>query len=163
MSCELVSRWHNCQTNDHIILKTYFIVLPEHVQSHLTYPHIWVQLASSQLFGLLFAAWQPDQLVTMATKSSTHYLTADLPRKVCIEVEDSCNKGFECAILLGMLKLSVLCPTHFWTFDLLPLNVTRKHEFCTIFSLVTCFDFFKKTLLKLLLNSPTFLCIHTIW
>ncbi|XP_078664356.1 small subunit processome component 20 homolog isoform X2 [Branchiostoma floridae x Branchiostoma belcheri] len=39
----------------------------ESVQKHLLHPHAWVRLASAQLFGCLFAAWQPEELVTMET------------------------------------------------------------------------------------------------
>ena len=52
-------------------------VIWEHIQSHLSYLHVWVQLAASQLYGLLFAAWQPEQLVTMETGSSQEYLRVD--------------------------------------------------------------------------------------
>ncbi|XP_053397711.1 small subunit processome component 20 homolog [Mercenaria mercenaria] len=57
-------------------------VIWEHVVTYLSYPHIWVQLAASQLFGLLFAAWPPDQLVTKATKSSTQYISVDTYKKL---------------------------------------------------------------------------------
>lgn len=59
----------------------HFVV--EHIQSHLSYPHNWVQLAAAQLFGLLFAAWQPEQLVAMETESQ-EYLAVDVASKVSI-------------------------------------------------------------------------------
>ena len=36
---------------------------PDHLETHLVHPHTWVRLVSAQLFGLLFAAWTPEEVV----------------------------------------------------------------------------------------------------
>ncbi|XP_033113828.1 small subunit processome component 20 homolog isoform X2 [Anneissia japonica] len=36
------------------------------VEAHLLHPHAWVRQVSAQLFGILFASWQPQEIVTIA-------------------------------------------------------------------------------------------------
>lgn len=62
-----------------------------HIEAHLRYPHCWVWLTASQLFGQLFAAHKPEELVAVwkgdATElpplsSATTFITGKLDKKV---------------------------------------------------------------------------------
>jgi hypothetical protein len=46
----------------------FFAFVSEQVQVLLLHPHAWVRFTSSQLYGLLFSKYSPDELVTIATK-----------------------------------------------------------------------------------------------
>lgn len=62
-----------------------------HVHAHLRHPHSWVWLTAAQIFGLLFASCQPEELVrkwsTKNNKKSSgpvavRFLTSDLDQKM---------------------------------------------------------------------------------
>nr|XP_046234375.1 small subunit processome component 20 homolog isoform X2 [Scatophagus argus] len=62
-----------------------------HIEAHLRYPHCWVWLTASQLFGQLFAAHEAEQLVAVwrgegadasAQSLATAFITSSLDKKM---------------------------------------------------------------------------------
>ncbi|XP_021355382.1 small subunit processome component 20 homolog [Mizuhopecten yessoensis] len=53
----------------------------EYTQKHLTHPHNWVRLAGAQMFGLLFASWQPEEIVEEVDEA-VDYLRDDMKDKM---------------------------------------------------------------------------------
>ncbi|XP_030576149.1 small subunit processome component 20 homolog isoform X2 [Archocentrus centrarchus] len=61
-----------------------------HIEAHLRYPHCWVWLTASQLFGQLFAAHQAEQLVAVwrgegkdsSQPAATDFITSKLDKKM---------------------------------------------------------------------------------
>ena len=49
----------------------FYFVSIEQVQVLLLHPHAWVRLTSSQLYGLLFSKYTPDELVAIATQEDS--------------------------------------------------------------------------------------------
>lgn len=57
--------------------------------AHLQHPHIWVRLVSAQVFGMVFAAYEPEDLASIVTnekveEASTEYLLLDTLNKVLL-------------------------------------------------------------------------------
>lgn len=63
-----------------------------HVHAHLRHPHNWVWLTAAQIFGLLFASCQPEELIRkwnakktkrkLSEPAAIRFLTSDLDQKV---------------------------------------------------------------------------------
>lgn len=78
------------------------------MDSYLSHPHLWVQLAASQLFGLLFAAWQPEKLLPDQSESGTQYLAVDTRKKVNILITSFLVENLLALIILYILSSRVL-------------------------------------------------------
>ena len=57
------------------------------ILSHLLFPHTWVRLMASRLFGLLFSTFAPDKLISLSS-TTQEYLAIDLDKKVQKNVDD---------------------------------------------------------------------------
>nr|KAF6454221.1 UTP20 small subunit processome component [Molossus molossus] len=73
-----------------------------HVYSHLRHPHNWVWLTAAQIFGLLFASCQPEELIRKRNVKKTkkklsppvaiRFLTRDLDQKMKSIALASCHQ-----------------------------------------------------------------------
>lgn len=74
----------------HMLIKTCLCLILGHIEAHLRYPHCWVWLTASQLFGQLFAAHRAEQLVAVwrgegdasSELAATDFITCNLDKKV---------------------------------------------------------------------------------
>ena len=64
------------------------LVFLEIVQKCLQHPHLWIQLAACQLYGQLFGAWSPAEIVEFSNKDPSRcgYFAQNLNSRVCIYV-----------------------------------------------------------------------------
>uniref|UniRef100_A0A4W6DX43 UTP20 small subunit processome component n=1 Tax=Lates calcarifer TaxID=8187 RepID=A0A4W6DX43_LATCA len=72
-----------------------------HIEAHLRYPHCWVWLTASQLFGQLFAAQPAEQLVSIwrgeggdasSRSTATTFITSNLDKKMRELALSFCNQ-----------------------------------------------------------------------
>ncbi|GAA6228191.1 small subunit processome component 20 homolog isoform X2 [Lates japonicus] len=72
-----------------------------HIEAHLRYPHCWVWLTASQLFGQLFAAQPAEQLVSIwrgeggdasSQSAATTFITSNLDKKMRELALSFCNQ-----------------------------------------------------------------------
>ncbi|XP_071756588.2 small subunit processome component 20 homolog isoform X1 [Centroberyx gerrardi] len=72
-----------------------------HIEAHLRYPHCWVWLTASQLFGQLFAGHQPEQLIAVWRGEgdgasprlvATAFITSNLDKKMRELVLSFCHQ-----------------------------------------------------------------------
>ncbi|KAM4676012.1 small subunit processome component 20 homolog [Discoglossus pictus] len=70
-----------------------------HVQSHLWYPHSWVWLTASQIFGLLFALQKPEELVSkwITKKTSKKKASSETPGTFILDQMDAKMKDLALA------------------------------------------------------------------
>ncbi|CAG8668326.1 8263_t:CDS:2, partial [Acaulospora morrowiae] len=52
------------------------------VEEHILYPHAWVRLAASRLFGMYFAIINPETMIASGSNTKIEYLSRDILRKL---------------------------------------------------------------------------------
>lgn len=82
---------HIPHAHSHFVFVFFTCAPAGHIEAHLRYPHCWVWLTASQLFGQLFAAHQAEQLLAVWSgeggdgspqPSATAFITSNLDKKV---------------------------------------------------------------------------------
>ena len=75
----------SCWVTHKVDIQLYSFYVIDSILRHLTFPHTWVRLMASRLFGLLFSQRHPEDLIKLSKeRDKEDYLAIDLPRKVFI-------------------------------------------------------------------------------
>lgn len=109
-----------------MLIKTCLCLILGHIEAHLRYPHCWVWLTASQLFGQLFAAHRAEQLVAVwrgegdasSELAATDFITCNLDKKV----EPRCLFLFFSPLAADFISASyilneIFFPFVFWNLD----------------------------------------------
>lgn len=91
--------------NSGVIFNYIFFPLLGHIEGHLRYPHAWVWLTASQIFGLLFAAQKPEELLSLwhsernapqqhnTQPVASSFLSTNLDKRVRLSESEQCHTG----------------------------------------------------------------------
>ncbi len=102
----------------------------------LQHPHVWIRLSSCQLFGLLFGAWTPEEVVRISKDGTSKYLywAKDLSAKV--NISDFVSKYYQDETILLYIHFCFI----YHPYAFFPVNPSslydyrRKRSSCISFS-----------------------------